>query len=239
MRYYLHLCYCLDFKRNTQLTSALRQHNMHEDCVVYFYVRHENMNDNGKNWFDGLTQFVAECRVKRPVANRDDLSSEQEVQCRIIGGSLIAWLEKYGPDLLQERVFLARSPMADRFQNCQEDPFIVFTSEQPGLVAAREILEEGPATIAFLYPDEFSEWLIDHPDAEYNWHVHTWSFFTPVDADTAIKAEKYSIAPGESYWLHKEGTMCGHLFGRGGDHLWKWNGHEHVLLEECINEWVS
>jgi hypothetical protein len=180
-----------------------------------------------------LRRFVSKCRARRPVVDREDLSAFEEIQCRIIGGSLIAWLREHGPRLVQERAVLAES------QNCEKDPIIVFTSERPGLVAAREILRKGPANIAFLYPDEFSDWLIDHPDPEYRWHIHTWSFFAPVDADTAKKAKKHPCSEGEFLWLHKEGTMCGHLFGRGGDHLWKWNGREPELLEEAVNQWVS
>ena len=129
--------------------------------------------------------------------------------------------------------------MEAELQNFEKDPYIVFTSESPGLVAAREILRKGPANIVFLYPDEFTEWLKDNPDPEYRWHIHTWSFFAPVDAATAKKAKKHPCSEGESLWLHKEGTMCGHLFGRGGDHLWKWNGREPELLEEAVNQWVS
>ena len=129
--------------------------------------------------------------------------------------------------------------MLAEFQNCEKDPIIVFTSERPGLVAAREILRKGPANIAFLYPDEFTAWLNNHPGPDYLWHIHTWFFFAPVDVETAKKAEKYLCSEGESFWLHKEGTMCGQLFGRGGDHLWKWNGREPKLLEECVNQWVS
>ena len=191
------------------------------------------MKEEGQNWFRALANFIAACRTKRPIISRDSLTAEAEWQCRIIGGSLIAWLEKHGPPLLQERAFLAT------LQNWEKDPFIVFTSEQPGLVAAREILEEGPATIAFLYPAEFALWLKKKPDADYQWHVHTWSYFAPLDEETRKKTEKFPLSEGESYWLHKEGTMCGQLFGRGGDHLWKWDGQEPVLLEECINQWVS
>jgi hypothetical protein len=191
------------------------------------------MKEEGQNWFDGLKRFIGECRARRPVAIRDDLSTVEQMQCRIIGGSLIAWLQKYGPLLIQERAMLAE------LENWEKDPFIVFTSEQPGLVAAREIIDEGPPTIAFLYPDEFSEWLKNHPDPEYRWHIHTWSFFTLADVDNVKKAEKYPMSEGESLWLHKEGTMCGQLFGRGGDHLWKWNGWEAELLEECVNQWVA
>ena len=165
-----------------------------------------------KNWFYGLRQFIADSHVKRPIVDREVLSAGQEMQCRIIGGSLISWLEKHGPRLLQEPAVFAG------IEDWEKDPFIVFTSEQRGLVAAREILEGGPMTEAFLYPREFADLLKRHPDLGYRWHVHTWSFFTPVNAETANKARKYPIGPGESYWLHKEGTMSGALFGRGGDH---------------------
>lgn len=191
------------------------------------------MNEEGTKWFAELRAFVTECRAKRPLIAREELSHAEEIQCRIIGGSLISWLQKYGPHLLQERVMLAD------LEGWEKDPFVVFTSEQPGLVAAREILEEGPSSIVFLYPKEFTQWLKKHPDQNFRWHVHTWSFFCPLDADSLQKAQKYPLAPGESYWLHREGTMCGPLFGRGGDHLWKWNGREAILLEECLNQWIS
>ncbi len=47
-----------------------------------------------------------------------------------------------------------------------------------------------------------------------------------------MKANKHPVADGGSPWLHKVGTMCGQLFGRGGGHLWKWDGQEYTLLEE-------
>ena len=191
------------------------------------------MKADGKKWLRGLKRFIRECREKRSLPNRNALSAMEEIQCRIIGGSLIAWLREHGPRFIQERAVEAE------LQNFEKDPYIVFTSELPGLVAASEILSKGPANIVFLYPDEFMEWLKDNPDPDYLWHIHTWSFFAPVDADTAKKAEKYPCSEGESLWLHKEGTMCGNLFGRGGDHLWKWNGREPELLEEALNQWVS
>ena len=191
------------------------------------------MKADEKKWFSGLRRFIRECREKHPIPLRNDLSNEQEIQCRIIGGSLIAWLREHGPRLIQERAVEAE------LQNFEIDPYILFTSDSPGLVAAREILSKGPSNIVFLYSDEFNEWLKKNPDSDYRWHIHTWSFFAPIDEDTAKKAKKYPCSRGESLWLHKEGTMCGQLFGRGGDHLWKWNGREPKLLEEGMNQWVA
>jgi hypothetical protein len=193
----------------------------------------QKMNEQGTKWFDGLRAFLAECRDQRPLIARKDLSAAEERQCRIIGGSLIRWLQNYGPSLLEERAMLAD------FENWEKDPCIVFTSEQPGVVAANEILKASPPTIVFLYPDEFTRWTESHPDPEYRWHVHTWSFFAPLDPMTGQRAARYPLAAGETYWLHKEGTMCGPLFGRGGDHLWKWDGENATLLEEGFNQWIS
>jgi len=196
-------------------------------------VRARKMKEQGTKWFDELKAYTAECRKHRPLTLRDDLSVCEEMQCRIIGGSLIGWLQEYGPRLLQERAVLSD------FEGWEKDPFVVFTSEQPGLVAANEILEETPPTITCLYSDEFAEWTKTHPDEGYCWHIHTWSFFMAPDADEIKAAARYPLVEGETYWLHKEGTVCGPLFGRGGDHLWKWNGEEPKLLEECFNQWVS
>ena len=191
------------------------------------------MTEAGLDWFEDLILDVREFRRSHPLAARDTLSLAEEMQCRIIGGSLIGWLQKYGPRFIQERSVLAK------LKGWERDPFIVFTSEQPGLIAANEILDGKSFQIAFLYPAEFTRVTKIRPDADYQWHVHTWSYFTTLDADTLQRAAKYPLAPGETYWLHKEGTMCGQLFGRGGDHLWKWNGKEPELLEECFNQWVS
>jgi hypothetical protein len=191
------------------------------------------MDEAGTKWFDELKVHTTLCRKRRPLALRDNLTPAEEMQCRIIGGSFISWLQKHGPRLLQERAVLA--PL----QNWEKDPFIVFTSDQAGLVAANEILEDTPPTIVFLYHEEFTRWTKAHRDAGYRWHVHTWSFFTAPDADVTKRAAKYPLQAGETYWLHKEGTMCGPLFGRGGDHLWKWNGQEPELLEEGFNQWIS
>jgi hypothetical protein len=191
------------------------------------------MNDQGRQWFEELQAFIDECRAERPIPEREALSSMEEMQCRIIGGCLISWLQEHGPRMIQERAVLSKT------QNWEEDPFIVFTSQQPGLAAAQEILEDAGESVAFLHPEEFTQWLENHPDPDYVWHVHTWSYFAPVEEDMAEEAKEHPVAEGETLWLHKEGTYCGTLFGRGGDHLWKWDGKELTLLEEGIHTWIS
>ncbi len=207
------------------------------------------MKPQGQDWFNCLRRHIAERRAEDPLPNRNDLTSEQELQCQIIGGNFIAWLDECGPALLLER-----SVLPNRV-GWEKDPFIVFTSSAPGLVAAQEILEDGPDIIVYLYHQEFTDWLKGNADDKYRWHIHTWSFFAPLSAETEMpldsetemlldpeaekKAQRYPLASGESLRLHREGTMCGESFGRGGDHLWKWNGEELTLLEECFRQWVS
>ncbi|MCX7993407.1 MAG: hypothetical protein N2651_07030 [Fimbriimonadales bacterium] len=68
-----------------------------------------------------------------------------------------------------------------------------------------------------------------------------FSYFRPISAEELGDAvvAKYPLQPGEEYWIHHEGTMLGRLFGRVGDHLWKWDGSQMTLLEMALNRWVS
>jgi hypothetical protein len=191
------------------------------------------MKSEQAHWMTGLRKYVDVCRIKNPVINRCDLSVEQEMQCRIIGGGLISWLNKYGPAFLQERAVLSS------LMNVSKDPILVFTSTVPGMVAAREILADASESVVALFAEELIDWLTTNPDPEYRYYVHMWSFFANPDDEILSKAGDYPIGDGECYWLHKEGTMCGLLFGRGGDHLWKWDGKEATLLEEGVKCWVS
>lgn len=184
-------------------------------------------------WYEQLVIDTKDLRKRRPLPARETLSPAEERQCCIIGGSLISWLEYYGSRLLQERNMLSK------LQGWEKNPFIVFTSDKPGLIAAREILNDNPSQYAFLFPNEFKKWEARHPDKEYQWHIHTWSYFKTLDKSSLQRASDYPLAPEETFWLHQEGTMCGTLFGRGYDHLWKWNGEDFVLLQECFNQWVS
>jgi len=54
----------------------------------------------GANWVEGLKAYVAECRASRPIVDRKDLSTAEEMQCRIIGDSLISG---FGSLLIREK----------------------------------------------------------------------------------------------------------------------------------------
>ena len=191
------------------------------------------MAHEGQEWFEDLIQAISEYRTKRPIPSRDDISELEERQCRIIGGSFISWLENDGPQLILERKALSK------IRPWGEDPFIVFTSSVPGLAAAREILGTESETIAYLFTEEFEEWLATWPDADNQWHIHTWSYFTPVDKESDDRFLEHPVSDDESLWLHTLGTRCGELFERGCNHLWKWDGTELLLLQAKVDEWVS
>lgn len=187
------------------------------------------MDVEGQIWFDDLRSFIAARRVERPITPRDRLDIEAEMQCRIIGGALIPWLERYGPRLIRQRGALSA------VMGVEKDPFIVFTSTEPGLVAADLIVGEN-ARVLYLYPDEYQTWLAQRPDERFRWHVHYRSYFREADASFDPALDDYPLAPGESYRIHTEGTMLGTSFGRTADHLWKWNGTEFTILMECFRE---
>jgi hypothetical protein len=192
------------------------------------------MQQAGHDWFNGLKQHIAECRAKKPLVDRAKLTIEHEMDCRIIGGSLLGWFRRFGPRLLQERAMLTHLNT-----EWEKDPFIIITSQQAGLVAAKEVLEGGADRVAMLYPREFKEWLTGHPDDEYQWHVHISSQIRPMDDHMLALAQQYPIGEGESCILHEESTTCGKLFARGGVSLWKTDGKDVALLEEALTHWVS
>ena len=193
------------------------------------------METTGTKWFASLQNHVRKLRAEHPLPRREALSAAEEWQCRIIGGSLIRWLNDHGPRMLQERRMLART------MHVEEDPCIVFTSSVPGLVAAQEIIGLDDEGIVYLGDDEFEAWSKDHADDEYRWHVHVWSHFTE-SLPSRLRQEaqeSFPLPEGHVYWLHAEGTMWGKLAGRGGDHLWQWDGEKPTLLEEALRTWVS
>jgi hypothetical protein len=189
------------------------------------------MND----WFVSLRQKATNLRKKKPLPPETDLTSAEEWQQSIIGGGLIQWLDHHGPAFLSERKVLHKLIRVD------PEPGIVFTSNIPGLLAAKEILGIEMNQIVYLHEKEFQRWLRNNPDPEYRWHMHFWSFFRePIQRKFATSAKKtFPLDDGSSYWQNSEGTMWGALAGRGAEHLWKWNGVEPELLQEAFENWIS
>jgi hypothetical protein len=117
---------------------------------------------------------------------------------------------------------------------------IVFTSNEPGLVAAKEIMLGQNIPLVYLYPEELNFFLQRFPDNEYRYHAHIWShFLEELDSDTKRIAKRYPINDTEIYWLHVEGIMQGQQLARGLEHLWTWNGTHTKLLKKSFLHWAT
>jgi hypothetical protein len=191
------------------------------------------MAESVSEWIARLHEYAAGCRSAAPLPDRDALTEAQEWQCRIVGGSILAWFRRYGTQFLQERVTLHKMLGVDR------DPAIVFTSTVPGLVAAQDIIGPNHERVVYLLEDEYAAMPAPLADPEYKWHVQFWSFFCPdIEPEFAAEARaKHPIPVGCGYWQHSEGTLWAVNAGRGIAHLWRWDGHEPELLEEAMSHW--
>ena len=189
------------------------------------------MHRDGQQWGDQFKIFVEKKRQSKPIPNRSELTLEEEMQCRITGGAFINQLDVHGPELLQERDIYADE------KGWEKEPFIIFTSDTAGLVAAREILHFSDSPIIlYMYEQEYREWLQNNND-NYKWHVYFSSFFT--DDHQNIPKDCPQLSVGEEYWVQDESSACGENFALGGQTLWKWDGKETELTNECIHHWRS
>lgn len=185
-------------------------------------------------WRTQLSAFVARCRARKPIPARETLSLAEEHQCRIIGGALIDWLQDHGPAFIQARNAHARV-MPLTFKTVGPSPTIVLVLDRPGLVAANEILESKPPNIFLLTQQQYHRFTKKHPDDTFDLHILHKSRF--VAGPTQLDA--FPLRKGEEFWLHEERTILGRHFGRGGSHLWSWNGHEPTLAQEGFGTWIS
>lgn len=186
-------------------------------------------------WASHFRQYEADRRKAIPLARREKLTLIEESRCQIIGGSFLQWLQELGPRFLEERAIMSK------LLNVDTHPFVVFTSDMPGLVAANELVGADSEQVGFLLKEEFDNFQLQISDPTYRWHIHVWSYFHTRIED-AMEAEarmKYPLPNGCEYWVHSEGTMWAENAGRGGEHLWKWDGREATLLEEAISSWVT
>jgi len=192
------------------------------------------MDHVGEAWFEGLCAYRQEIVSRMPLPKRESFSLVEEWRCRIIGGAFINWLKTIGPQFWQERQVLSNA------LGVEPEPCIVFTSNIPGLVAAREIIGSSNDRIIYLSDGDYEEWIAQNPDEPFNWHIHVWSrFCDPIEKNFLKSAQAtFPIDAGNSYWQHSEGTLWAPQAGRGVDHLWLWNEKEPELLEEAFQSCV-
>jgi len=190
---------------------------------------------NRETWRAALAEHSKQGLEEHPLPARATLSAADDMRCQITGDTLLDWLRKYGPPMLQEREVLR-----DSFE-VETDPAIVFISTIPGLVAGLQILGVKQERVFFSTPERFASFLKRYPDDTNRWHVtYECYFFTPEEPkDLALAKQKYPLQPGEEYWLHREVSTLAPLFVRGGEHLWKWDGKTPVLLEEAFTSYFA
>lgn len=180
-------------------------------------------------WSEGLRDHVEGARARTPIPQRDSLSLEDEHRCRINGGWLLAWLRDSAPGIITQRRF---------FEPDEAQPLFVFTTDFPGLVAARAIVGDHPSELVYLLDEEFEEWMARHDDG-FEHHIHLWAKLPQPDPDFLDRAQTdFGPADGQ-YWKHSTGTLWGLLAGGGADHLWVWDGRQSKLVKLALNSWVT
>lgn len=185
------------------------------------------------DWIAALRSHLANCFDAMPIPPRNSLSHIEELQCRILGGHLISWLEKWGPEMIQERSFVALSPE----QKCE--PHVVILSSGPGLTAANEILSPLSEQVSFCRRSDYEEFCANFPDVDFLYHCCLESRFEVPARDHEDRLrEQYQLQTGE-IWIHYDCSTMAPLFARGGRHLWHYDGDSPRLVAEAYETWVS
>ncbi len=195
---------------------------------------------NGAWWRAGATSLAQDMRSRNPLPARESLSPAQEHQCRILGEALVAWLQHGEPAQRRMRnQHAAALPFA--FSPLDPEAPAVYVSDEPGLIAASEILDPVTPGILCLSYSEYTTLQKLCPDREYKFHLLHRSHIEvePEGSELERARRLHPLKAGECYWLHKESTMLGRLFGRGFDALWKWDQNEATLLDLDYGSWVS
>lgn len=188
-----------------------------------------------REWQDGFRRHAAQCRITSPIPPRERLSTEEEWHCRIIGGSLIRFLENSFADILKSRKFFAHE-----FE--VPDPrLLVFTSTMPGLVALSEMFDRPVEEIVPVLNEEWADWCDRHPDCKFQYHVLFSSYISAElgrDQRQRIRKEYPHLRMAECR-IHHIVEMWGPLAGSSYEHLWRWDGQTLHLIKEGFDQRIS
>jgi len=99
------------------------------------------MKHDMKIWLQELKKHTANCRATRPISRENALSWLQLLQMHIIKGSLLSWLNN-----------LPSSISPGSAEQSADEVCVVFTSNEPGLVAAHEIILKQKLLLVFSLP---------------------------------------------------------------------------------------
>ena len=186
-------------------------------------------------WARSLGERIAFLRGRAGVPSRSALSKVQEQQCRVLGGHLAGWLRSGGPELLAQRA--AMSLLA----GLEPSPVIVYVTDTPGLVAARQILSEQDDVVLCLR-DELERVPEEAADLDYRLHCELHSYFErSLAGDRARELRRlHSLDPAAELWIHHTCSVMGPLFVRGEKHLWlQRQTGELVLVQQAFERCLS
>ncbi|WP_395739574.1 hypothetical protein [Prosthecobacter sp.] len=192
-----------------------------------------------EEWAEGLRQHVKKRFQDDPIPERKSLTSMQEMQCRILGGHLLGWLDNWGPSLIQERnVYAGLRAPSEPVQD--KEPVILFIMDDPGLVAARQIIRDTSGRLIYARPDHVREYTEAFPDEDYLFHCVLESWFEKeVGHPDKELCEKYHLDPQVKIGTHHDCSIMGPLFARGALHLWSFTDDDFTMVEEAYQTWVS
>jgi len=178
-----------------------------------------------------LLSFANKRREECPINDPEDLT-EQDSHRRIIGGSLMTWLDRRLPDVVAERHTL-------RILEFDPKPIVIFETTPPGVVAAREIVGESRENFVCLLRKEFEHWERHHRDDGFKFYIHYWSYFDYPAPDCVKKLTKaYPSVPVDQLRLHRTGDTRHPNCGVFADHLWQWTGKDMKLLLEAYSNGI-
>ncbi len=186
------------------------------------------MAEGAGEWASRLRGYAAACRASAPLPGRDALTPAQEWQYRIIGSSIRAGMREYSPRYFREQAVVHR-------RWGYNNPLIVFTSNAPGLIAAKEAIGTGQEWVVLLLDSEYDASPCGEEDVGEGFYRHFWSTVdTEAELDPKYLAGvrvEYPIPDGCSYWRHSEGDYSGPRSSRCATQLWCWDGGTPTMIE--------
>lgn len=188
------------------------------------------LREGSHQWRRELTEFVD--GIRRPITELDDLSPLQDWQRRITGGVLIQFFE-FLEESADEELFpqLADHPLAERLFLC--------ISDEAGLHAARELVDEKSEQVFCLLKEEWRAFLEAPDTADDEAFVHHYQFWSVWHQNVPETWDVPDLDPGFAYWIHEEGFALADQAGRGAQHLWQWDGEKMELADEMMTSWSS
>ena len=136
--------------------------------------------------------------------------------------------------LIQERNIVSRGLPLDK------EPVIVIATDDPGLVAASQIIGPPKDTLVYGRLNHVRDYDTIAPDREFACHCEMASYFEDVDEKRARSLRKqHGLKPRAQIFVHYECSTLGPSFARGARHLWTFQDDTLSLVAEAFERWIS